>query len=222
MSDIAPIASPRAPAQAGATGRSAGAEERRMISSDFETFLRMLTTQVENQDPLNPMNSTEFAVQLATFSGVEQQVKTNDLLGDMRASGLSQMASWVGMDARASVPTVYDGRAVTLEVTPADSAARAELVVRDETDRVWDRFDIDPQLGQVDWSGRRADGAPFAAGTYAFEVVSYGPGGEVLDRSVPEAYARVTEVTLGTEGPQVVFASGARVPATEVSGIRAP
>ena len=40
----------------------------------------MLTTQIKNQDPLNPMEGTEFAVQLATFSGVEQQVQTNQLL----------------------------------------------------------------------------------------------------------------------------------------------
>ena len=41
------------------------------ISSDFETFLKMLTAQMENQDPLNPLDSQDFATQLATFSGVE-------------------------------------------------------------------------------------------------------------------------------------------------------
>ena len=51
-----------------------------VISSDFETFLKMLTVQMENQDPLNPTDSSEYAMQLATFSGVEQQVLTNDLL----------------------------------------------------------------------------------------------------------------------------------------------
>ena len=54
--------------------------EKPKISSDFETFLRMLTVQMQNQDPLNPIQSSDFAVQLATFSGVEQQVRTNDLL----------------------------------------------------------------------------------------------------------------------------------------------
>ena len=45
-----------------------------VISSDFETFLRMLTVQLENQDPLDPTDSADYAMQLATFSGVEQQV----------------------------------------------------------------------------------------------------------------------------------------------------
>ena len=54
-----------APTQTKSSGFSGG---------DFETFLKMLTTQIRNQDPLNPMEGSEFAVQLATFSGVEQQV----------------------------------------------------------------------------------------------------------------------------------------------------
>ena len=44
------------------------------ISSDFETFLKMLTAQIKNQDPLKPMDSSEFATQLATFPSLEQQV----------------------------------------------------------------------------------------------------------------------------------------------------
>ena len=64
----------------------------------------MMTVQMENQDPLNPMESSEFAVQLATFSGVEQQIRTNDLLASMIASqtagGLAELANWVGMEAR--------------------------------------------------------------------------------------------------------------------------
>ena len=42
-----------------------------VINSDFTMFLKMLTTQIKNQDPLDPMDFTDFAVQLATFSGVE-------------------------------------------------------------------------------------------------------------------------------------------------------
>ncbi len=41
------------------------------ISADFETFLKMLTVQMQNQDPLNPVDSSDYATQLATFSGVE-------------------------------------------------------------------------------------------------------------------------------------------------------
>jgi flagellar basal-body rod modification protein FlgD len=70
------------------------------ISSDFTTFLKMLTTQMQNQDPLNPIDSADYAVQLATFSGVEQSVKTNQLLESLGQQfgllGMAQMAGWVG------------------------------------------------------------------------------------------------------------------------------
>ena len=64
----------------------------------------MLTAQLENQDPLNPLESQDFAVQLATFSNVEQQTKTNSLLEDVKsglqASGLGDMSGWLGREAR--------------------------------------------------------------------------------------------------------------------------
>ena len=50
------------------------------ISEQFSQFLELLTTQVENQDPLTPLDSTQFVEQLATFSSLEQQVQSNVLL----------------------------------------------------------------------------------------------------------------------------------------------
>jgi len=55
------------------------------IASDFETFLKMLTAQARYQDPLEPIDSTEYSAQLAQFSMVEQQVQGNDLLTAMQA-----------------------------------------------------------------------------------------------------------------------------------------
>ena len=113
------------------------------LSSDFETFLKMLTTQMENQDPLNPVESAEFAMQLATFSGVEQQIRTNGLLADMvsglGASGLSQLAGWVGMEARVNSPVVFDGAPITLAPEPDPASDAAFLVVRDATGGVVSR-----------------------------------------------------------------------------------
>ena len=110
------------------------------LSSDFETFLLMLTTQMENQDPLNPIESQDFAVQLATFSGVEQQVRTNDLLESLAnglgLSGMSQLAGWVGMEARVNAPAVFDVAPITLAPEPDPSSDNAVLVVRDEFGRV--------------------------------------------------------------------------------------
>lgn len=56
-------------AASGAANWAAGTGQTAKITSDFNTFLRMLTVQMQNQDPLKPIESSDFAVQLATFSG---------------------------------------------------------------------------------------------------------------------------------------------------------
>jgi len=104
-----------------ATGAAANAAAKEAtIGADFETFLVMLTAQMKNQDPLNPMDSQDFATQLATFSGVEQQVKTNDQLAALASqfatSNLGEMAGWVGMNARIAIPGDFDG--TPIEIVP--------------------------------------------------------------------------------------------------------
>lgn len=63
-----------------ATAATADKSSASGLASDFETFLKMLTAQARYQDPLEPIDLTEYASQLAQFSMVEQQVKTNDML----------------------------------------------------------------------------------------------------------------------------------------------
>ena len=73
------------------------------LSADFNAFIKMLTAQVKNQDPLKPIDSTEFATQLATFSSLEQQVLTNSKLSEISSnlggSNLSSLANIVGKRA---------------------------------------------------------------------------------------------------------------------------
>ena len=53
------------------------------VGEEFTTFLTLLTAQIENQDPLAPLDSTQFVQQLATFSGLELQAKANNFLEDI-------------------------------------------------------------------------------------------------------------------------------------------
>jgi flagellar basal-body rod modification protein FlgD len=212
-------------ATAGRQGTDSGKTEtpETVISSDFETFLKMLTVQMENQDPLNPTESEKFATQLATFSGVEQQVLTNDLLesmiGRMGASDMAQMAAWVGREARAPVPGMFDGAPITVAPDPAAAADRAELVVTDAQGAEVQRLEIPVSGGVFDWQGRTADGTPLPPGHYWFNVVSYA-GQEVLADDPAEVYARVTEVRAEDGETRLMLEGGAGVPATQVSALR--
>lgn len=106
------------------------------LTSDYQTFLKLMTTQLQYQDPMNPVDSTEYLSQLASFSAVEQQTQTNKLLTSMQASfnmlGMAQVASWVGSEGRAAMPAlVADGGRLSLTPQIAPEADQAVLLVRD-------------------------------------------------------------------------------------------
>lgn len=195
------------------------------ISSDFETFLRMLTVQMQNQDPLNPVDSSDYAVQLATFSGVEQQVQTNDLLRGIAAqagtSGLAQMAGWVGMEARAAAPAYFDGAPLTLAPSPAAFATSAQIVVKDAQGQEVQRVDIGTQAETVTWAGVAANGAPLPAGLYTFETVSF-EGVNALQQDITPVYSRVTEIRMEDGQAVLTLAGGQTVSADSVTALREP
>jgi flagellar basal-body rod modification protein FlgD len=184
----------------------------------------MLTVQMKNQDPLNPIDSADYAVQLATFSGVEQQVRTNELLAalgsQLALGGLSEMAAWVGREARAAMPVAWDGAPVTLSPNPVATADAAELVVYDAQGREVSREPIPVSSEPIEWVGTGAGGVPLPAGLYRFEVVS-SAGGEVLRTDPCEVYATVTEVRAEGGKTVLVMAGGVTVEADKVTALRA-
>ena len=194
-----------------------------VISSDFETFLRMLTVQMENQDPLDPTDSSEYAMQLATFSSVEQQVLTNDLLASLTSqittSGLSQMADWVGNEARAAMPAYFSGTPITVAPNPAAAADYVELVVYDADGNEVERTEIPVSADPVEWAGTSADGSPLANGLYQFNIESYS-NDELILESISDVYATVTEVRSQTGDVYLMMAGDVSILASEVNAVR--
>lgn len=195
------------------------------LSSDFDTFLRMLTVQMENQDPLNPIQSSDYAVQLATFSSVEQQIRTNELLETMSGgsfSGLAQVAAWVGMEARAPVAARWDGaNPVALYPDLPASADQATLITRDAAGLEVARTAIPVSDDPISWVGADADGAILPPGFYSFTIEARAAGAVIAAEPV-DVYAPITEARLAPEGPEIVFASGDALPAGDVAAIRLP
>jgi flagellar basal-body rod modification protein FlgD len=214
------------PASAPASPRSAQpgpATPAAAVPNDFNTFLKMLTVQMQNQDPLDPIDSADYAVQLATFSGVEQQVKTNELLGALSGqfalSGLAEMAGWVGKEARAPMAARFDGAPITLSPNPAAAADEVELVVKDAQGREVERLPLPVSSEPIEWAGTTSDGTPRPAGLYSFEVVSLSDG-EVLRTDPAELYATVTEVRAERGKTVLVMEGGVTVAADLVSALR--
>jgi flagellar basal-body rod modification protein FlgD len=204
---------------------AANAGSSAKITSDFDTFLRMLTVQMQNQDPLNPIDSADYAVQLATFSGVEQQVRTNQLLLDMQTRfqqmGMAEMAGWIGQEARSAAPVRYQGSPVAISPSPASGADRAVLVVRDARGTLVAREEIPARAGSYQWLGADAGGNPLPNGDYTLSVESL-QGDKVIDTRPVEHYARVVEVRSGPDGARLVLAGGVEVSSSAVTALRQP
>ena len=192
------------------------------ISSDFETFLKLLTTQISNQDPMDPMKAEEFAVQLATFSSVEQQVQTNELLTQMASAGgeFAAYTSWIGREVKAATALKFNGSTITLAPEPSTRGEIHQLVVRTEAGDEIDRVTVDGTGAPVKWTGLTAAGAaPF--GSYTFEVESFS-GGQLVASEPVAGYARVTEVQRTADGATLVLEGGRKVAAADIAAVRDP
>lgn len=190
-------------------------------TADYETFLRMLTAQLTNQDPLDPMQTEELAVQLATFSSVEQQVRTNELLERIAARGLTEVAAMIGMEARAPVAARFAGAPVTVYPQFATGAETASLIVRDARGVEVARQDVSPGAAEIVWDGTGPDGDPLPEGLYSFAVESRS-GERTLETMPAAAWGRVSEVTLRDGAPVLVFEDGTALAPGDLAAIRAP
>ncbi|MDO5605400.1 MAG: flagellar hook capping FlgD N-terminal domain-containing protein [Paracoccus sp. (in: a-proteobacteria)] len=164
---------------------------------DFETFLKMLTAQIRNQDPLNPMEGADFAVQLATFSGVEQQVRTNSLLEQMvRQGGADSLAAytdWIGKRVRSSGPVHFGDQPIMMDITHDHSADRVLLVTKDQYGRRLTVEDIGRGEGLIEWYGRDAMGNRLPVGIYSLSVESY-RGTQMIAETPVASYSTVQEI----------------------------
>ena len=201
-----------------------GDADKAALSSDFETFLKMLTVQVQNQDPLNPVDSTDYATQLATFSSVEQQVKTNDLLrlmADQLGGGaLQQVSQWIGKEALVRAPVWVDQTGpVALRPDYAEGADRAVLVVRDDAGTVLERFSLTVDQDEAYWAGADETGTLYPEGVYRFEIESYA-GDTLLGTTFAQAYSRIEEVRADGGEVLVRLSDGTELPSSMISGLR--
>ncbi len=214
---------PATQAQHNPSARTPETAQASALSSDFETFLLMLTAQARNQDPLEPLDSSEYASQLAQFSMVEQQVQTNDLLSSLTAAlgsmGLDELSSWVGMDVRTEAAFQFNGQPVTL-FAQADAAADAAfMVIRDANDTAIDRIPVNPDDTEFVWAGTDDSGGPLAVGSYSASLESY-KNNELLSDRLAAAYGRVLEAQVADGSVRLSLDSGAVVYTDQVTAIR--
>jgi flagellar basal-body rod modification protein FlgD len=208
-------------------GTAASATGRTRLAENFDTFLTLLTTQLKNQDPLSPMDSTQFTQQLVQMTGVEQQLLTNDLLEKLvtnTGSGVSTAVSLIGKEVRAEadVAALKNKKAEWTYALDRD-ATDVKLEILDEKGRVVKSVaPTDNKAGDhtFTWDGKNAAGSDSAEGTYTLRVTAKDSAGSTVTSTV-YADGLVTGVEQN-DGSTLITIKGAQVPWDKIVRIRQP
>jgi flagellar basal-body rod modification protein FlgD len=201
-----------------AASSTASNTSKASLANNFETFLTLLTAQLRNQDPLSPLDSTEFTNQLVQFSGVEQQLKTNDLLTSLtentKLSAGATAVAYLGKEATAntSTATIEAGGSTSWNYDLPRNAGAVALRVLDSSGRVVATANGQTSRGEKTfaWDGKDNSGRPVAAGTYRLEVNATTTDGQVISSTVSRQ-GLISAVDLSGATPTVTI-GGATVP----------
>lgn len=174
-----------------ASGTSSASSDSVSIADDFDTFLQILTTQLQNQNPLEPLDTNEFTSQLVEFSQVEQQIKQNENL-----EAITQLAA----AAAATNAVSFVGKRVSVETTLSDltngsamwhydadeSTDTATFTIRNsDGEVVWNS---ERSLSEGDsefvWDGRDNNGVEQPDGTYSLSIEAYGEDSSYIGVSI--------------------------------------
>jgi flagellar basal-body rod modification protein FlgD len=192
-------------------------------ATDFETFLSLLTAQMKNQDPLKPLDSTDFVAQLASFSSVEQQIRTNDSLSQIQqmlgGSSPSGLSTWIGVQVQVLKDPQFEGVPIDVFVAPAAEADRVELVVQNSAGEEVQRLSVPVQTDVYAWAAALEDGSPLANGSYQLTVESFREGNLIDTRQAP-IYEEVREARLDSGATYLVLGDGSVLPSDQVTAVR--
>lgn len=190
-----------------------------------DEFLKLLTTQLQNQDPMNPLQNHEFVAQLAQFSTLEQQVLTNDSLGQIQMAQMglanAQLAGFVGKEvvARGDYLHISDGQAQPVGVELSAPAAEMTITIADEngnTVRVMNRTNVNGGVQEIEWDGNDSTGQPLTDGRYTVSIEAKDADGNAVTAS-PLTRGVVDGITFENGYPELLVGLARILPADIVT-----
>lgn len=221
MAVTSATATPAAKQDIGALGKS-------QLATSYDTFMKLLTAQIKNQDPLSPMDSTQFTQQLVQMTGVQQQLYSNDLLKQLvsnTGTGMSDAVSVIGREVTAaSDKAVVKNGEAKWSYNLGKAAASVKIEVLDSNGRtvaVSSPTNIAAGDQSFTWNGtdlsgvKRADG-----GEFRLRITPVDAGGATITSKVFQRGV-VTSVEQ-VNGQPVLSLGNAQVPWSAVTSVRQP
>lgn len=207
------------------TAQSASSSPLSRLSANLDNFLTILTTQLQHQDPLSPMDTHEFTNQLVLFTGVEQQVKQNANLEEMITLQKNNVAlgavSYVGkaVDAAGNDFMLQDGAAELSYYMPG-AAKTANLKIFDSVGKMVRQETADTTTGlhEFTWDGRDSAGNTLPDGQYRFEVTAVDAADEPL--TVNHGFRGTVTGVEFDNGYAILSIGSVLVPLGDVTGVK--
>lgn len=197
------------------------------FANNFDNFLTLLTAQLRNQDPLSPLNATEFTTQLVQFTGVEQMLQQNknlqELINLQRSWSATSALGYIGKTIEATGNGVQLGSTgpASLRFSAGAGAVIGNVAIRDSQGvvvRTMQNVPLRAGDQTVTWDGRDDRGSRAPEGTYTYEVAAKDARGEPVS-----ATTQLTGVVTGVEtrdGQQTLLVGNVRVPIASVTSVR--
>jgi flagellar basal-body rod modification protein FlgD len=194
------------------------------LNGSFQDFLKLLTAQIQHQDPLAPMDSTTFVTQLAQLSQVEQSVQTNQNLeqirGSLTNSAVVSDISLIGKRVEAESSQVKkEGSSTTFEYRLSDMAEEATAYILDAKGKPIRAMNLSEKTPgtahAVTWDGRDDYGNVVADGLYRISVGGKDAEGAGVSAST---YVRSTvdSVTFADGTPRLVLSNGQNISSSQI------
>jgi len=203
---------------------STASKDQTTLADNYEMFLNLLTVQLQNQNPLEPMDADQFADQLTKYSSLEQQIKTNDhleqMLQTMSAANMGAIVSYIGKEIEASgTKTVFNGSSATWAYS-VDQAATAKVTILNSAGAAvyTEQVQLSSGTGSYSWDGRTSTGGTAPEGSYTLSIEATDSTGSAVSVTT-NIRGTVDEVDL-SGGEAVLKIGDISVPVGSVTAIR--
>jgi flagellar basal-body rod modification protein FlgD len=192
---------------------------------DFNTFLKLLVAQLKNQDPLNPLDGTQFTGQIAQFSTLEQQINTNTKLSallEQRDFGQQTLAtSYLGKVVLAPGDTVAStGGTTEFGYSLDGTASKVDVSIYDKDGKLVRSVAGDGTDGNhiVTWDGKDDAGNALAAGNYTVKVSAKDTDGKTV-ASETMVYGKVASVLNDNGTSSLIMSDGRQIELSDVLAV---
>lgn len=186
---LATILNPVASATGTSPSKTSGvttksASDATTIANNFETFLTLLTTQLKNQNPLEPLDTNQFTQQLVQFAGVEQQINMNQQLTSLvnlqKANQVTSAMSFLGATATVDSSSTKLANSRATWTFAVDKPSNGTITIRDAAGQTAysGAFPLNAGTQAFAWDGRGDNGGKWPDGAYTLSITAKDASGQ--------------------------------------------